>query len=77
MAKELGKVNISVNAICPGFVKTDMNSDKPAKVDSAKKMSVLSYEYAIDDMVNFLILICSDKMMGVSGRVFNLDSRIL
>lgn len=76
-AKEMGEYNISVNAICPGFIRTDMNKDFPQKIDNAKKSSVLSIEYTLNDYVNFMMLMASDLVNGISGRVFCLDSRIL
>ena len=47
MAKELGIKGISVNAICPGFIMTDMNSK------STKKKEIVSY--LID---KFVLVIC-------------------
>lgn len=76
MAKDLGKYNISVNAICPGFIITDLNRNNKSKADRAKESSVLSIEHTLDDLLNFIIYLSSDKVNGVSGRIFNLDSRI-
>lgn len=77
LARELGPHNISVNAVCPGFAVTDLNRDNKNKVSFAFKMSTMSMEFASEDLVNFITFFCSDCIRGVSGRVFNLDSRIL
>lgn len=76
MAKDLGKYNISVNAICPGLIITDLNRNCVDKIDCAKACSVLGIENTLDDLLNFIVFLASEKVNGVSGRVFNLDSRI-
>lgn len=76
VAKEMGEFGISVNAICPGYITTGLNKHSLRKANIAQHMSLLDIKYAKDDLVNFLVWICSDKMEGVSGQVFNLDSRI-
>lgn len=77
LAKELGPHNICVNAVCPGFVVTDLNRGNSNKVSYAMQMSVVTTEFAVQDLVNFITFFCSDLIKGVSGRVFNLDSRIM
>lgn len=76
LAKELGKFNVSVNAVCPGFIVTDLNRHNNKKKDIAIKRSVLSTENILDDLINFIIYLSSDKCVCVSGRCFNMDSRI-
>lgn len=76
LAKELGCHNISVNAICPGFVTTDLNRNNANKIERARERSVLSMNSTLTDLVNFVLYISSDKFNGISGQVFNLDSRL-
>lgn len=76
LAKELGKFNIAVNAVCPGFVVTDLNRHNEEKKTIAENRSLLSIENVLSDMLNYLVYMSSDKFVGVSGRTFNLDSRI-
>lgn len=77
LAMELGEFNVSVNAICPGFVITDLNRHNKEKSLVAERRSCLPYEYALDDLINFIIFISSNYIKGTSGQIFNLDSRIL
>lgn len=77
LAKEVGGNNISVNAICPGFIETDLNRNYPVKKRKAIEKSVLKIDYCLRDYINFLIFLLSDEINGISGQVFNLDSRIL
>lgn len=76
VAKELGSFGISVNAVCPGYITTGLNVGNSLKTNIACHMSLLDIKYAQDDLINFLVWICSDKMNGISGQVFNLDSRV-
>lgn len=77
LAREFGGYNISVNAICPGFIVTDLNKGNKNKVEYATEMSAMSTEHALTDLANFVAYFCSDYVKGISGREFNLDSRIL
>lgn len=76
LAKELGKYNISVNAFCPGFIVTDLNRHNAQKEKIALERSALLYNSSLEDLINMTILFSSDLVKGISGRVFNLDSRI-
>ena len=76
LAKELGKFNIAVNAVCPGFIVTDLNRHNEGKRKIAEERSLLVPNQCLDDLVNFLIYMSSDKFQGVSGRIFNIDSRL-
>ena len=76
LAKELGRYNISVNAICPGFIVTDLNRKSIEKKEIAEKMSIIPSQSTLDDLLDFMVYISSDKFNSVSGRVFNIDSRL-
>lgn len=76
LAKELGEYNISVNSICPGFVVTDLNIRDERKKKIAETRSTLTIEYAMEDLVSFIIFMISPCFKGTSGRNFNLDSRL-
>jgi len=75
-AKELGRYNIMVNAVLPGYMLTDMGASSTDKgKEQALKDSIVK-EYS--DPVKVAEFICSlAGMKGVTGQVFNLDSRIL
>lgn len=76
LAKELGEYQIAVNAICPGFIVTDLNRHNIDKQRIAQNKSILKKMASLDDLVNFILFMSSDCMQGVSGRVFNIDSRL-
>ncbi|MEZ3425859.1 MAG: SDR family NAD(P)-dependent oxidoreductase [Lachnospiraceae bacterium] len=77
LAKELGKEGISVNVVCPGYIKTDLNSTNLNKKRIAEEMSAMSIEHGLEDFVNFILFLSSENLRGVSGQVFNIDSRIM
>lgn len=77
LAKELGKYNISVNTICPGFIVSDLNRFNDRKKEIAKKHSAIKLDTGLEDLKSFLVLLSSNHIMGISGRTFNLDSRIM
>jgi 3-oxoacyl-[acyl-carrier protein] reductase len=76
LAKEVGKYNILVNAVCPGFIITDLNIGNKKKLNSAIEESVLTDFDYMDTLVKFMIYLVSDHFHSVTGQVFNLDSRI-
>lgn len=76
LAKELGQYNIAVNAVCPGFIVTDLNRHDEYKKEIAENKSVLPINSVLNDLINFIIYISSNLFTGTSGRVFNIDSRL-
>ncbi|MFS9191422.1 SDR family NAD(P)-dependent oxidoreductase [Streptococcus parasanguinis] len=76
LAMELGDYNIQVNAICPGFIETEMNRNNKTKLSQSRIDSVFCPDFVLSDLINFTIFISSNKFQGVSGRIFNLDSRL-
>lgn len=76
LAKEMGELGISVNAICPGFIVTDLNRMNSNKAEIAERMSILRDKRSLEDFLSFVLMLSSDELIGISGQVFNLDSRI-
>ena len=76
LAKELGKFKIIVNVVCPGFILTDLNDSSSEKKRIAEKRSSLPMDKNLQDLLHFLVYMSSDKMLNISGQVFNIDSRL-
>lgn len=75
-ALELGRFNIQVNAVLPGFMRTEMGgtiSDK--MLERIKAESCLGRFSEPAEVAGFIVHLCG--MKSVSGQVFNLDSRII
>ena len=73
-AKELGARNITVNAIAPGFIKTDMtdrlSGEQKEKILSRISLGRFGLPEEVANMVYFLI---SDKASYITGQVFRID----
>lgn len=81
LAKELGKWDISVNALCPGSVQTDLesgnvlfNQNWNQNTSNEVKDYLNKHDY-LDTLINFVTYMCSDYFHSITGQVFNLDSR--
>ncbi len=77
LAKELSVYNISVNAVCPGFIVTDLNRHNREKYSIAKTKSLLPIDSSMKDCINFCLFLSSTLISGASGQVYNIDSRIM
>jgi 3-oxoacyl-[acyl-carrier protein] reductase len=73
-AKELGRHNICVNAVAPGFIETDMISTVPEKViDGLKAKTPLGRLGKPSDIANMYVFLASEKAEYVTGTVVNVD----
>lgn len=75
-ALELGRFNIQVNAILPGFMKTAMTGSlSEADMDNIISAGTLRREQDISEVAEFVYHL--SNMSQISGQIFNTDSRIL
>jgi 3-oxoacyl-[acyl-carrier protein] reductase len=73
-AVELGPSNVNVNAVAPGFVRTEMVSRLPADVlDRAEKQAALGRMAEPDDVAHVVVFLCSDEARHVTGQVIVVD----
>lgn len=74
LAKELGKRKITVNAIAPGFIKTDIIKDIPFfKRKILRYMIPLKEEGTPEDVANAAVFLASEKSRYITGAVINVD----
>lgn len=73
-AKELASRNITVNAIAPGYIETDM-TDKLGDDVKSKLFEVipLSRMGRPEDIANAVAFLASDKATYITGQVVNVD----
>jgi 3-oxoacyl-[acyl-carrier protein] reductase len=75
-AKELGRFNIQVNAVLPGYLPTGMGSTVSNEIHERillqNALGRPSDSCEVADFIHYLSL-----MKNISGQVFNLDSRII
>jgi NAD(P)-dependent dehydrogenase (short-subunit alcohol dehydrogenase family) len=75
MAREWARYDINVNAICPGFIETELNdewfeSEKgKAQIKSFPKRRLQKPE----DLDSTLLLLASDASRAITGASFNVD----
>jgi 3-oxoacyl-[acyl-carrier protein] reductase len=74
LAKEIGSRNITVNAVAPGFIETDMTAALPEKAREALKENIalkrLGKPENVADVVYFL---ASDMGAYITGQVISVD----
>ena len=74
MAKELGSRNITVNAVAPGYITTDMTNELNDEVKEQMKSSIpLGRLGTPDDVANLVCFLASDEAGYITGQTFNVD----
>ena len=78
LAKELASRNILVNAIAPGFIKTDMtNVLKDDVKDKILEQIPLRREGTAEDVANVVKFLASSDSSYITGQVINIDGGML
>ena len=73
-AKELAGRGITVNAIAPGFIKTDMTDKLPDEVKEAFLNNIpLKRAGTPDDIAELVTFLISDNASYITGQVINID----
>jgi 3-oxoacyl-[acyl-carrier protein] reductase len=74
LAREVGSRAITVNAVAPGFVPTDLTNEILAKVqDEAIKMTPLGRLGAVEDIAYAVAFLVSDEASFITGQVLSVD----
>jgi 3-oxoacyl-[acyl-carrier protein] reductase len=75
LAREVGKVGITVNAVAPGFVDTEMTEslegEQRAKI---MRRSALGRLVSVDDVANAVEFLLGDKAANITGTVLTVDA---
>ena len=73
-AVDLGPSNINVNAVAPGFVKTELLAKLPREVlERAEHESVLGRVAEPEDVARVVVFLCSDAARHITGQVVVVD----
>ncbi len=73
-AKELGKKGILVNAVAPGFIKSDMTENLPkATVEAILGQTVLGYMAEADDVASLVKFLALESNRYITGQVISID----
>lgn len=74
LAKEAGSRGITVNAVAPGYVPTDLTSDLPqALLDEAVKVTPLGRLGSPTDVAGAVSFLASDDAAFITGQVLRVD----
>ena len=74
LAKELGKKKITVNAVAPGFVKTNLTKNIPFfRKKIINYMTPLKEEASPEDIAHAVAFLASEKARYITGAVINVD----
>lgn len=78
LAKEVAGRNITVNAVAPGFIETDMTGDMNQDVlETMKKMIPLKRLGSPEDIAHAVNFIASEESGYITGQVFTIDGGIV
>ena len=78
VSKELANRNITVNAICPGFVETDMTAElDPVYVQALKDRIPMGRIGQPDDIANVALFFASPDSSFVTGQILTVDGGMI
>ena len=73
-AVDLGASNVNVNAVAPGFVRTEMLAQLPPEVlERAEKGSLLGRVAEPEDVARVVTFLCSEEARHITGQVIVVD----
>lgn len=76
LAREFAGRSVTVNAVAPGFIKTDMTAEFVNKPEiSGKILEVVPLKRfgEVADVANLTAYLCSEEAGYITGQVFNVD----
>ncbi|MDH5477482.1 MAG: 3-oxoacyl-ACP reductase FabG [Nitrospinota bacterium] len=71
LAREVGKRNIIVNVVSPGFIKTDMTSEIPE--EKVMPLIPLNRIGAVEDVASVVNFLCTEERMYIHGQVIGVN----
>ena len=74
VAKELASRGVTVNAIAPGFIATDMTASMPEKAREAAIAAIpMKKAGQVEDIANTALFLASDEAAYITGEVIKVD----
>lgn len=74
LAQEIAKRNITVNAVAPGFIETDMTRD--LEQSELKKLVPLNRFGKAEEVADLVCFLASDKASYITGETININGGI-
>ena len=74
LARELGSRGITVNAVAPGFIETDMTEVLPEKIKEASAAQIPLGKFGkAEDVANAVAFLASEDAGYITGQVLHVD----
>ncbi|MDP3184728.1 MAG: 3-oxoacyl-ACP reductase FabG, partial [Anaerolineales bacterium] len=78
LAKEVGSRNVTVNAVAPGFIETDLTANLPQELkDSAIKLTPVGRFGKPEDVAIAVAFFASDEAAFITGEVLKVDGGMI
>ncbi len=75
LAREVGSLGITVNAVAPGFVETGLTSELNEKQrEQIKRRSALQRMVTVNDVAAAVAFLISEKAANITGTVLTVDA---
>lgn len=75
LAREVAKRNITVNAVSPGFIATEMTDDLP--IDQISKSIPMGRVGTVEEVAATVLFLCSDEASYITGQVIGVNGGIV
>lgn len=78
LAREVGSRGITVNAVAPGFVKTDLTADLPQNLlEALNERLVIKRLGTLEDVALAVAFLASDETSYITGQVLSVDGGLV
>lgn len=78
LAREVAERNITVNAVAPGFIETDLTSELPQEVlDYLDGAIPLKRWGSVEDVAHAVAFLASDEASYITGQVLSVDGGLV
>jgi len=78
LAKEMGSRNITVNAVAPGFIETEMTNELPSEVqDTYLKQIPLKRFGKASEVADLCVFLASSKADYITGQTISVNGGML
>ena len=71
LAQETAPRNVTVNAVAPGFIETDMTKDLP--VEELRKLIPMKRFGRPEEVAGLVAFLCSEQASYITGEVININ----
>ncbi|MBO7249584.1 MAG: SDR family oxidoreductase, partial [Bacteroidales bacterium] len=71
LAQEAAARNVTVNAVAPGFIETDMTKDLPQ--DELKQLVPMKRFGKAEEVASLVAFLCSDEASYITGEVISIN----